>query len=205
MTEQNTAVLEFIKKYVTGRALKTDEVLYSLEGGNLEGSYADEMFFSDLIYSPTGFRFAMTTVTREKIYILDSEKKRISVKKDFTGASVFQYDIAERKSSEALTGTMRMVSSTVKDHTMEAVVNGVCGIVLHDRELRWKEQQLFYRDMPADGNIYRAVAFDAGIRFYLEDTKLRFEYTPYYYNVDPENMTREKSRDVYPVFLTKEM
>ena len=65
--------------------MATDEVVYQLEEGKLEGVYSDEMFFSNLAQSEHGFRFDMTTVTREKIYILDSDKKRSEVKKDFNG------------------------------------------------------------------------------------------------------------------------
>lgn len=55
---------------------------------------------------------------------------------------------------------MRLVSSTVRDHTMEGVAYGVYDLQLENNQLSWKEQQLLYRDMPAENDNYRPVAFD---------------------------------------------
>lgn len=140
--------------------MATDKVIYQLEEGKLEGAYSDEMFFSNLVQSEHGFRFDMTTVTCEKVCVLDSDKRRGEVKKDFNGVSVFRYELTERKSTSAVTGIMRLVSSTVRDHTMEGVAYGVYDLQLENNQLSWKEQQLLYRDMPAENDNYRPVAFD---------------------------------------------
>lgn len=50
------------------KSLLTDEIEYKLEGGKLKGFYTDEMFFTNLSHTEKGFKFDMTTVTREKIY-----------------------------------------------------------------------------------------------------------------------------------------
>lgn len=197
-------IILFLKTHVIGKKLVTDEVVYQLEEGKLEGVYSDEMFFSNLVQSEHGFRFDMTTVTREKIYVLDLDKRRGEVKKDFNGVSVFRYELAERKSTSAITGIMRLVSSTVRDHTMEGIAYGVYDLQLENSQLSWKEQQLLYRDMPAENDNYRPVAFDAKIRFYLENVKLRFEYIPAYYDFQPDKLTRTLSKDQYPLFVTKE-
>lgn len=197
-------IIDFLKSYVIGKKLITDEVVYQLEEGRLEGIYSDEMFFSNLVLSEHGFQFDMTTVTREKIYILNSEKRRGAIKKDFNGVSVFRYELAERESTSRITGIMRLVSSTVRDHTMEGIAYGVHDLQLENKQLRWKEQQMLYRDMPADNDNYRPVAFDAKVRFYLENGKLRFEYIPMYYDFEPDKLTRTLSKDQYPSFVTKE-
>src|SRR5690606_33099646 len=101
-------IIEFLTEYVIGRNLKTDDTIYQLEEGKLEGIYFDEMFFSNLLICNTGFHFDMTTITREKIYFLDEKKKRIGIKKDFTGTSVFHYEFSLRKSSMQLTGLMKL-------------------------------------------------------------------------------------------------
>ncbi|AKB78431.1 hypothetical protein MSHOH_1948 [Methanosarcina horonobensis HB-1 = JCM 15518] len=197
-------IIGFLNNHVIGKKLVTDEVVYQLEEGKLEGVYSDEMFFSNLVLSEHGLRFDMTTVTLEKIYFLDPDKKRGTVKKDFNGLSVFRYELAERRSTSRITGIMRLVSSTVREHTMEGIAYGVCDLQLENSQLSWKEQQLLYRDMPADNDNYRPVAFDAKIRFYLENEKLRFEYIPTYYDFDPDKLTRTLSKDQYPAFVTKE-
>jgi hypothetical protein len=202
-TERGKAI-EFLKNYVIDKKLVTEEVVYQLEEGKLEGVYSDEMFFSNLRFSENGFHFDMTTVTREKIYILGPDKKREAIKKDFNGISVFRYELAERKSTSRTTGIMRLISSTVHEHTMEGIVYGVSDLQLENSQLNWKEQQMLYRDMPADKDNYRPVAFDAKVRFYLENGKLRFEYVPMYYDFEPDNLSKTLSKDQYPPFITKE-
>jgi hypothetical protein len=88
---------------------------------------------------------------------------------------------------------------------MEGIAYGVYDLEFENKQLSWKEQQLLYRDMPTDKDDFRSVAFDARVRFFIEDHKLRFEYIPTYYNVDPKNLHRTLSKDQYPVFLTKEL
>ncbi len=195
----------FIQNYVIGKALKTDDTIYRLEEGKLEGVYTDEMFFSDLLIFNSGLKFNMTTVTHEKIYYLDPDKSRNGIKKDFTGVSVFHYLLAKRKSTSQITGIMSLISSTVPDHTMEGIAYGVYDLELKNKELCWKEQQLLYRDMPTDKDDFRSIAFDAEARFFIENQKLRFEYVPTYYHVDPVNLQKKLSKDQYPVFLTKEI
>jgi hypothetical protein len=99
---------------------------------------------------------------------------------------------------------MRLVSSTVREHTMEGIAYGVYDLQMENSQLSWKEQQLLYRDMPEDNDNYRSVAFDAKVRFYQEDGKLQFEYIPEYYDLDPDKLIRTLSKDQYPSFVTKE-
>jgi hypothetical protein len=134
-------------------------------------------------------------------YVFD---KRGEVKKDFSGVSVFRYELAERKSTFWGTGIMKLVSSTVSDHTMEGIAYGVYDLQLENSQLSWKEQQMLYRDMPADNDNHRPVAFDAKVRFYLENGKLRFEYIPAYYDFEPDKPARTLSKDQHPPFVTKE-
>jgi len=198
-------IVDFFTKNVIGRHLKTDDTVYQLEEGKIEGMYSDELFFSNLLTSSTGFCFDMTTITHEKIYYLDNNKKQMGVKKDFTGVSVFHYEFSLRKSTQELTGIMRLTSSTVLDHTMEAVVYGVYGCILKKKELVWKEQQLLYRDMPSIGNKFNPIAIDSKIRLYIENEKLRFEYSPVYYDVNTKTLGRWLSKDRYPIFVSKEI
>ncbi|MCD7973216.1 MAG: hypothetical protein LUG18_11225 [Candidatus Azobacteroides sp.] len=197
-------ISDFLFSHVIGKTLETDEIVYSLEEGKLEGAYSDRMLFSDFLSSGSGIQFNMTTITREKIYVLDKNGSRGEVRKDFTGTSVFHYELAFRKSTEQFSGYMRCLSSSVLEHTMEAVVYGVYDVKIKNGELSWKEQQLLYRDMPAPDGKFRPVAFDAHIRFFLEEEKLRFEYIPFYYDVEIPSMKKIPSKDHYPAFMSKE-
>lgn len=198
------AVINFLKTQVIDKSLLTDETIYKLEGGKLKGFYTDEMFFSNLVRTENGFHFDMTTITREKIYQMAENEVLGEVRKDFTGVSVFRYELAVRKSSSKITGIMRLISSTVHDHTMEGIIYGVYDVNLVKDRLCWKEQQMLYRDMPTDNENYHAVAFDADVELCLEDGKLQFKYIPTYYNFDTETLTRTLSKDKYPPFITKE-
>lgn len=197
-------IFNYLKEQVMNRHLYTDEVVYHPEGGKMEGTYEDDMIFSDLSASENSIRFHMTTVTREKVYHIDHHGDRERLIKDFTGTSVFAYELALRKSTGEITGFSRALSSTVKDHTMEGVVYGVHKVKLINDELKWEEKQLFYRDMPAGENLFRPAAFDSEVRFYKEEGKLIFEYIPRYYDVDPETMEKSLSKDVYPAYISRE-
>lgn len=198
-------IIKYLKENVLYRPLITDEVIYYLGDGLLEGVYIDSMTFSDLLITEYGFQFSMTTVTKEKVYSLNAKKKRVGIEKDYTGTSIFRYELAFRKSSEEITGYMRGLSTSVPNHTMEGVVYGVYDVRLENNQLKWKEQQLLYRDLPSDGGKYNSVAFDSEVRFYLKDEKLRFEYTPKLYNVDPKTLIKTLSVNQYPTFISKEI
>ncbi len=197
-------IYDFLKGTVIGRILETDETIYSLEEGKLEGVYSDQMIFSDLSATENGIQFQMTTITKEKVYELDHHGDRNRTVKDFTGTSVFRYELAMRKSTSEITGYVHCISSTVVDHTMEAVVYGVHNMKLENEQLRWNEQQLFYRDNPAGNGHYRPVAFDSSVRFYLQEGKLIFEYLPIFFDVNPETMVKTPSKDKYPPYITRE-
>lgn len=197
-------IIDFFKKNVLGKRLATDELIYSLEDGKLEGVYSDRMTFSDLLISANGFQFDMALVTKEKVYNKDAEGNRLGIVKDYTGAGIYHYEMAQRKSTSEITGYMRLLSASVGEHTMEAVVYGAFNMRLDEGQLKWQEQQLLYRDMPTDRGTYRPVAFDADIRFYIEEGKLRFEYVPHYYDVDAKTMGKTLSKDHCPTFTAKE-
>lgn len=197
-------VIQFIEKHIIGKTLFTDEVVYKLENGNLEGVYNDKMMFSDLVKTENGFRFHMTTVTQELVYNLCEAGTRTTLAKDYAGTSVFSYALALRKSTQQLTGYMRCISTTVQNATMEAVVYGVFNVTFNGKELKWQETQLLYRDSPIGKDKYRPVAFDSKIRFYLDKGKVVFEYLPTHWDIDPDTLEKRLSKDDYPPYISKE-
>lgn len=82
---------------IIGKNLFTDDVVYQLDNGKLEGVYSDKIVFSDLAKTENGFAFNMTTVTHELIYNIDGKGSRMTIAKDYTGTSVFRYELAMRK------------------------------------------------------------------------------------------------------------
>lgn len=92
-------IIQFLRENIIGKSLLTGAV-YKLENGNLEGVYSDKMTFSNLVTTENGFKFNMTTVTQELVYNLDNKGARTTIAKDYTGTSVFCYELAMRKSTK---------------------------------------------------------------------------------------------------------
>lgn len=197
-------ILQFLEQNIIGKTLLTDKVVYKLDNGKLEGVYSDKMMFSDLVKTRNGFKFNMTTVTQELVYQLDEKGARTSVAKDYTGTSVFCYELAMRKSTGQLTGYMHCVSSTVENQTMEAVVCGIFDVVFDGNELKWQENQLLYRDNPIGENQYKPAAFDSKARLYLDSGKVVFEYLPVLWDIDPNTLEKRLSKDDYPLYISRE-
>ena len=193
-------IIHFLEKNLIGKILFTDKVTYTLGNGKLEGVYNDQMTFSNLVKTENGFKFNMTTLTHELIYNLDEKGVRTTVAKDYTGTSVFCYELAVRKSTNQLTGYMHCVSTTVQDQTMEAVVCGIFDVIF-----TWRENQLMYRDNPIEEDKYKPVAFDSKVRIYLNEGKVVYEYLPTLWDVNPRTLEKRLSKDDYPPYISKEV
>lgn len=201
----NNKIFHFLENNLIGKKLVTDEVVYTLGNGKLEGIYNDQMIFSDLVKTENGFKFNMTTATHELIYNLDEKGVRTTLAKDYTGTSVFCYELAMRKSTNHLTGYMHCISTTVQNHTMEAVVCGIFDGIFDGKELSWRENQLLYRDNPIGEDKYKPVAFDSKVRIYLDNRKVVYEYLPVLWDVNPRTLEKRLSKDDYPPYISKEV
>ena len=198
-------IIHFLENHLIGKKLATDEVVYTLGDGNLEGIYSDQMVFSNLERTVNGFKFNLTTITHEQIFNLDENGVRTTIAKDYTGTSVFCYELAMRKSTNQLTGYMHFFSTTVQNQTMDAVVCGIFDVVFDGKELCWQENQLLYRDNPIDEDKYKPVAFDSRIRVYLNEGKVVYEYLPTLWDVNPKTLEKRLSKDDYPPYISKEV
>ena len=56
-------IIHFLENLLIGKKLATDEVVYTLGDGSLEGIYSDQMVFSNLERTVNGFKFNLTTIT----------------------------------------------------------------------------------------------------------------------------------------------
>ena len=55
-------IIKFIEENVDGKTLYTKELIYELENGALQGVYSDQISFSNLKYSQSGFQLDMFIV-----------------------------------------------------------------------------------------------------------------------------------------------
>ena len=181
-------IINFIEANVNGRTLFTEELIYKLENGALQGVYSDQISFSNLKYSQSGFQLDLFIISNEKIWLMGEDGQREELRKDFS----------------AVTGFFRFVSASGKSVAAEAVVSGIYDVRLEDNVLKLSEDQVLYRDQPIQGERFKPVAFQAEHRFYNEDGKLHYEYNGRCFDVHTETMQRSRSSDTFPPFLSVE-
>ena len=165
-------IIDFMEENVDGRTLFTKELVYELENGALQGVYSDQISFSNLKYSQSGFQIDMFIVSNEKIWLIGKEGQRDKLRKDFSSVSMFRFELAMRKSTNAVTGCFRFISASGKNVPAEAVVSGIYDVRVENSVLKLSESQVLYRDQPIQDGRYKPVAFQAEHRFYCEDGKL---------------------------------
>ena len=197
-------IIRYLRDNIFGKALYTDELIYTLESNTLEGVYSDQIIFSNPVISDYGFNFDMFLTADEMVYELDNNQKRSDIRSNHNDISVFRYELAKRKSTDDITGIFRLITTTNKTQTAQAIVCGVFGIEIKNNELYWKEEQLLYRDQSSSGDKYHPIAFDSNNRFYYENDKVRFEYAGTCYDVEPTTFAKSLSKDIYPRFVAKE-
>lgn len=64
-------IINFLEANVNGKTLYTKELIYKLEDGALQGVYSDQISFSNLKYSQSGFQLDMFIVSNEKYGLWD--------------------------------------------------------------------------------------------------------------------------------------
>ena len=197
-------VIDFIEENVNGRTLFTKELVYKLEDGALEGVYSDQISFSNLKYSQSGFQLDMFIVANEKIWLMGTDGQREELRKDFSAVSLFRFELAKRKSTDTMTGCFRMISASGRNVAAEAVVSGIYDICLENNVLKFSEDQVLYRDQPIQDGQSKPVAFQSEHRFYCEDGKLHYEYNGKSFDYDINTMQRVISSDSFPPFVSIE-
>ena len=78
----------------------------------------------------------MFIVSNEKIWKTGKNGQRESLRKDFSGVSLFRFELAKRKSTNEVTGGFRFVSTSGKYVAAEAVVSGIYGVHLENDVLK---------------------------------------------------------------------
>lgn len=189
-------IADFLGSKVMGKVLVTDELKYSLEDGRLEGAYSDKIIFSNLVRTGFGINFDMFLNSNKVIYLLDENRRRIGIRSDLGGISVFRYELAVRKSTEKVTGIFRLITTTAKDQTAQAIASGASDVELDCNGLHWKEEQLLYRDQISENNKYLPVAFSSKNRLFFENGKIRYEYDGICFDIEPAGL-RKKHRKTF--------
>lgn len=189
---------------MNGKTLYTKELAYELENGALQDVYSDQISFSNLKYSQSGFQLDMFIIANEKIWLMGADGQREKLQKDFSAVSLFRFELAKRRSTDAVTGSFRLISASGKQVAAEAVVNGIYDIRLENDVVRLTEDQAVYRDQPIQNDRYKPVAFPAEHCLYCVDGKLHYEYNGKCFDMDTNTMQRMQSPDQFPTFISIE-
>lgn len=197
-------IIRFLEENVNGRTLFTKELMYELEQGALQGVYSDQLSFSNLKYSQSGFQMDMFIVSNEKIGLMGPDGAREELRKDFSSVSLFRFEVAKRMSTHEMTGCFRFVSASGKNVPAEAIVSGIYDIRLEQGVLKLSEDQVLYRDQPVQDARYKPIAFQSEHRFYVGDGKLHYEYNGKCFDVNTKTMRRHDSSDTFFPFLSVE-
>ena len=110
----------------------------------LQGVYSDQISFSNLKYSQSGFQLDIFIVSNEKIWLMGADGQGRNYGKTLR-VSLFRFELAERKSTNAMTGSFRLISASGKNVAAEAVISGIYDIRLEDNVLKLMEDQALYR------------------------------------------------------------
>lgn len=204
MDEYMKEIISFIEENVNGKTLFTKELVYELENGELQGVYSDQISFSNLKYSQSGFQLDMFIVSNEKIWIIGKDGQREELRKDFSGVSLFRFELAERKSTNLITGFFRFISASGKNVAAEAIVSGIYDVRFENNVLKLSEDQVLYRNQPIQDERFKPVAFKSEHRFFNKDGKLHYEYDGKCFDVDTKTMQRNDNFDTFPTFISIE-
>lgn len=197
-------IINFIEANVNGKTLFTKELVYELENGALQGVYSDQISFSNLKYSQSGFQLDMFIVSNEKIWLMGKDALREELRKDFSAVSLFRFELAKRNSTNSITGCFRFISASGRNVAAEAIVSGIYDVRLENDVLKLSEAQALYRDQPIQNERFKPVAFQSEHRFYIKDGKLHYEYDGKCFDVDTKTMQRNDSSDTFPPFISIE-
>ncbi|MGI6664519.1 MAG: hypothetical protein ACOX3W_03780 [Christensenellaceae bacterium] len=196
-------ILCFIEAHINGKTLHTKELQYDLEDGALQGIYADQISFSNLKHSSSGFQLDMFIVSNEKIWEMKHGNKD-TLRKDFSAVSLFRFELAKRKSTGALIGFFRFLSASGKEVAAEAIVSAIYDVKLVGDVLSFQEDQVLYRDQPIAGEAYKPIALQSTHRFFVLEEKLHYEYDGQSFDVNPVSLVRKTSTDHFPPFVSIE-
>ena len=195
-------VIDFLEKNVLGKSVFSEETHYDLEYGRFEGAYSTEISFSNLMQSETGFTMDGFTLSHEKII----EAGPGVLRKDVRLVSFFKYEFSRRASSGEITGFMRFVSSSaaIDPSPAEATVSSISGVTIKENELRWREDQILYRDQQNMDGTYSSKAFVLDNYLRMRNGKLEYGFTAECFSVDPKTMERKKALGFYSPFTARE-
>lgn len=197
-------VTRFLQEHVIGKTVVTPKSIHKLDRDTMESETEDQIAFTNLTESSQGFSFDFTMINKAMRYDLDPSGQRKLPGRDLSGTEVYRYEIVERISTGKLTGTIRLLSMTVKAPSREGAAILIFGIKVEDGKLHWNETLPGYLDLVAAGGKYKPGSWDATNVMFLEKGKLHLRTMYTLFDVDPDTLTRTQRPDKIPPFVSIE-
>lgn len=204
-TSDRTQVVQFLKKHVIGKTLVAPKKTFKWADNKMEGDLQGQMSYHNLTETAHGFSFHITTVTKQTLYDLDTEGKRLQPGRDLSGTHVARYEIGERLSTKKLTGTARLLSTTLEGVSLEGIAPLITGMKVADGKLRWNETLPGYVDLPVPGGKYKPGTSDETVTIALVSGKVQVEMEQTNFYVDPDTLKRTPTKEKLPLLVMTEV
>jgi hypothetical protein len=203
-TSLRSQVVRFLREHAVGKSLATSPVTFKIDGGKVEVAGEEQISLSNLVETTEGFKCDLTSVSKTSSFDLGPDGKRSAPGRDWSGVTVVRYEVKELRSTKALVGFSRTVSTTVKDFDMTGTASGV-RVDFRDGQLTLKESGVLYGDMLAADGAFKPGTFEGTSRLSLEGGKLRWDADGVAFDVDPETLKRTPSKDKLPTITYREI
>jgi hypothetical protein len=198
-------VTKFFKEHVIGKTLATPKTKFKWDDNKMEGDYEDQVIYNNFTETAEGFGFDVTSVSKQTLYDIDKEGKRVQPGRDFSGTFVVRYEICERASTKKLTGISRPLSSTIKAPSPEGTATLVTGMKVDGGKLTWNETLPGYADFPGIKGKYKPGSWDVKMTISIVGGKLQIEGDQTNFALDPDTLKRTPAKEKLPIFVTKEI
>ena len=198
-------VTKFFKEHVIGKTLATPKTTFKWDDNKMEGDYEDQTIYNNFTETAEGFAFDVTSVSKQTLYDLDKEGKRLQPGRDFSGTFVGRYEICERASTKKLTGISRPLSTTIKAPSPEGTATLVTGMKVAGGKLTWNETLPGYEDDLGLKGQYKPGSWDMKMSMSIIEGKLQIEGDQTNFDVDSDTLKRTPRKEKLPIFVTKEI
>lgn len=190
---QRDQALKFLKAHLIGKTFEIPETTEKVDGGKVELVGSNTMSYSNLVESPSGLSFDLTTVVRQTNYDLDKKGQRTLPGHVYDRIETSRLAFRMRHSTGQLVGLNRTLTTT---GTLDTTGDG-CAVRLEMRDggLELLEITALYDDLFAADDKTVPGAAEQLTRFSVTDGKVHGEVTGKTYDVDPATLKRTLKND----------
>ena len=181
-----TKVADYLNEHVAGKALET-KITQKIDNGWMEAVFARRMTFSKILVSRNLLAFDVVAVINQTNYDLDKDVQRVMPGHKEDRVLVVRYEIWSSKSTGAMTGISRCVSSS-----MDEAIGGANSVrlSLKDNTLTLDEVTVGYADLFASGGKSKPGGEETRRVISVVDGKVRMTDDTTAYDIDSDTLKR---------------